>query len=115
MQRSGRHDRATLNRRVEHVCSPGISDVNLFRYCKRVINFDAQIANGAFDLGVAEQWTARILPVRRYISVALVRRSEWVPKRLESNPMLAIHSATSRAYCLVVMPWLPARRPANSE
>jgi hypothetical protein len=34
---------------------PGISDVNLFRYRKGVINLDAKISDGAFDLGVAEQ------------------------------------------------------------
>src|SRR5207249_5408079 len=35
--------------------------------------------------------------------VALVRRSECVPKRCGSRPMSAIHSETRRAYCLVVM------------
>jgi hypothetical protein len=34
---------------------PGISDINLFRYCQGIIHFDAQISNGAFDLGVAKQ------------------------------------------------------------
>lgn len=34
---------------------PGISDVNLFRYCQGVIYFDAQISDGAFDLGMPEQ------------------------------------------------------------
>jgi len=34
---------------------PGISDINLFRYCQRIVHFDAQISNGAFDLGVAKQ------------------------------------------------------------
>jgi len=34
---------------------PGISDINLFRYCEGVINFDAQISNGALDLGMPEQ------------------------------------------------------------
>jgi hypothetical protein len=33
--------------------------------------------------------------------VALVRRREWVPKKLGSTPMLAIHWETSRAYCRV--------------
>lgn len=35
------------------------------------------------------------------MSVALVRRSECVPKNLGSNPILAIHPDTSRAYCRV--------------
>ena len=34
---------------------PGISDINLFRYCEGVINFDAQISNGALDLGMPER------------------------------------------------------------
>jgi hypothetical protein len=34
---------------------PGVSDVDLFRYCQGVIYFDAQISDGAFDLGVPEQ------------------------------------------------------------
>jgi hypothetical protein len=32
---------------------PGISDVNLFRYRKRIIDFDAEVSDGAFDFGVA--------------------------------------------------------------
>jgi hypothetical protein len=41
---------------AEHVrFCPGISDINLFRYCQGIVHFDAQISNGAFDLGVAEQ------------------------------------------------------------
>jgi len=34
---------------------PGISDINLFRYCQGIIYFDAEISDSAFDLGVAEQ------------------------------------------------------------
>ena len=35
---------------------PGISDINLFRYCQEgIVHFDAQISNRAFDLGVAKQ------------------------------------------------------------
>src|SRR5882757_4805235 len=34
---------------------PGVSDVDLFRYCQGVIYFDAQISDGAFDLRVPEQ------------------------------------------------------------
>src|SRR6266851_6872280 len=37
------------------------------------------------------------------MSVALVRRSECVPKKLGSIPMLAIHWQTNRAYCRVVI------------
>ena len=35
--------------------SPGTSDVNLFRYCQGVINFDAQVSDRAFDLGMSKQ------------------------------------------------------------
>ena len=35
--------------------SPGISDINLFRYCQSIIHFDPEIPDRAFDLGVAEQ------------------------------------------------------------
>jgi hypothetical protein len=34
---------------------PGISDINLFCYCQGIVYFDAEISNGAFDLGVAEK------------------------------------------------------------
>src|SRR6267154_5820752 len=34
---------------------PGISDINLFRYCQGVIDLDAEIPHRAFDLGVPEQ------------------------------------------------------------
>jgi hypothetical protein len=34
---------------------PGISDINLFRYCQGIVHFDAQISDRAFDLGVAKQ------------------------------------------------------------
>lgn len=34
---------------------PGISDVNLFSYCKGIIYLDAQISDRAFDLCVPEQ------------------------------------------------------------
>jgi len=34
---------------------PGISDINLFRYCQGIIYFDAEISDSAFDLGMPEQ------------------------------------------------------------
>ncbi len=34
---------------------PGNSDINLFRYGQGVIDLDAEVPDGAFDLGVAEQ------------------------------------------------------------
>jgi hypothetical protein len=34
---------------------PGISDINLVRYRESIIYLDAEVSDGAFDLGVAEQ------------------------------------------------------------
>jgi hypothetical protein len=34
---------------------PGISDLDFLRDLKCIVDLDAQVANGAFDLGVAEQ------------------------------------------------------------
>ena len=34
---------------------PGISDVNLFSYRKRVIDLNAEVSDGAFDFGMPEQ------------------------------------------------------------
>jgi hypothetical protein len=51
--------------RLPHLC-PGISDVNLFRYCQCVIDLDAEIADRAFDLGTSEQeLDGPEMPVRR--------------------------------------------------
>jgi len=45
---------------------PANSDVHLFRYGKGIIDLDAEVPDGTFDLPVAEQGcTARRLPVRR--------------------------------------------------
>ena len=34
---------------------PGNSDIDLFRYGQGIIDLDAEVSDGAFDLGVAEQ------------------------------------------------------------
>ena len=34
---------------------PGASNVNLFRYGEGIVDFNAEVANGALDFGVAEQ------------------------------------------------------------
>ena len=45
---------------------PGISDINLFRYCQGVIDLDAEIPDRTFDLGMPEQELDSLrLPVRR--------------------------------------------------
>src|SRR5262249_35216259 len=44
-------------RRTGRACPlcPGRSGINLFRYRECIVDFDAEIADGALDLGVAEQ------------------------------------------------------------
>lgn len=40
--------------RARPLC-PGRSDVDLFRYCESIINFDAKVSDGTLDLGMPEQ------------------------------------------------------------
>jgi hypothetical protein len=45
---------------------PGISDINLFRYCQSTVYLDAEISNRAFNLDVAKQkLDSPELPMRR--------------------------------------------------
>jgi hypothetical protein len=46
---------APKNERQSTCALPSSSDVNLFCYRNRIVDFDAQITNGAFDLGMAKQ------------------------------------------------------------
>ena len=93
---------------------PSISDISLFRYCESIIDFDAEVPDGALDFRVTEQKLHRPqvagAPIDR---IALVRRRECVPNRRGSKPILATHSETSRAYCPVIIPWPAPRRPGN--
>jgi hypothetical protein len=41
--------------RAEHVCSARVIHVNLFRYGKGIIDHNAKVPDGAFDLCVPEQ------------------------------------------------------------
>jgi hypothetical protein len=87
----------------------------LFRYREGVIHLDAEISDRALDLGVTvQELDGSQVTGAPVIGVALVRGSEWVPNSLASNPMLATHRETSRAYWRVVMPWrlrpLPVKR-----
>jgi hypothetical protein len=47
----------TGGRRSGRVCPlcPGISDINLFRYCQSIVYLNPEISDCAFDLGVAKQ------------------------------------------------------------
>jgi hypothetical protein len=78
---------------------PGNSDVNLFRYREGIIYLNAEVSDGAFNLGVAEQE----LYGSQVAGSAVDQRRECVPKSFGSSPILAIHSDRSRAYCRVVM------------
>jgi hypothetical protein len=42
--------------RARPLC-PGISDINLFRYCQSIVYFDAKIPDRAFDFGMAKSGT----------------------------------------------------------
>jgi hypothetical protein len=58
----------TGGRRSGRACPlcPGISDINLFRYCEGIIYFDAEISDSAFYLGCpSRSCTVLRLPVRR--------------------------------------------------
>jgi hypothetical protein len=54
MHESAWHE-AAVEGRAEHLLCPGTSDVNLFCYCQRVIYFDAQVSDCAFDLGMPKK------------------------------------------------------------
>jgi hypothetical protein len=83
---------------------PGISDVNLFRYCEGIVYLNAKISDRAFDLGVPKQKLdgpeiARTSVDQGSLCTSQRMRPEqpWVQR-----PMLPIHSETRRAYWRVV-------------
>jgi hypothetical protein len=95
---------------------PGISDVNLFRYCQGIIYFDAEISDSAFDLGVAEQKLDSPEIARAPVDQRGFRASQRVrPEQSWSDPTLPIHSETRRAYWRVVMLVSGPRRPVNKN
>jgi hypothetical protein len=59
------------------------SEVDLFRYGKRVIDLNAEISDGALDLGVAEQKLhgSQIASPTIDQGRLFVRLREWVPNR----------------------------------
>ena len=71
---------------------PGISDINLFRYRKRIIDLDAEVSDGAFDFGVAEQKLYRpqvagsTVDQRRLCSPQRMRAKELLIETHTSNP-----------------------------
>ena len=69
------------------------SDVGLFGDLNGVVDFDAEIANGAGYVGMSEQKLNRTQssgpPIDEH---RFRRRSEWVPNVFGSSPILADHS-----------------------
>ena len=59
---------------------PHFSDIDLLRYCKRIIDLNSEITDCTLDFGVAAQkLNYSRFPVFLWIRVALVLRSECVP------------------------------------
>jgi hypothetical protein len=50
---------------------PGISDVDLFSYREGVIDLNAEVSDGAFDLGVTEQELHGPLSVLRNLAIVV--------------------------------------------
>jgi hypothetical protein len=79
-----------------------------------MVDLDAEVPDRTFDLSMAEQELHGAQITRASVDEGRLGPTEqWVPKRCGSRPMLAIHSETSRAYCLVVMLLPDPRRPVN--
>jgi hypothetical protein len=80
---------------------PGISDINLFRYCQGIIDLDAEIPDRAFDLRMSEQKLDGPEIASPPVDQGSLRLSEWVPKasgpaqRFRSTPIRAAHIGAS--------------------
>ena len=91
-----------------------ILDVDFLGDLDGIVNLDAKVADGAFDLRVAEQQ----LDGPKVAGTSVDQCRLGSPQRVRTGagrirPILAIHSPTKRAYCRVVRPLSPPRRPAN--
>ena len=92
----------------------GLLHFRLFGHLERVIDLDAEVSNGAFDLRMVEEqlYSAQIL--RAAIDhEAFVRRSVWVPYAAGLRPIFLTHQWTIRAYCRVDRCKDARRRLAN--
>src|SRR6266567_9575882 len=95
---------------------PGNSDINLFRYGQGVIDLDAEVPDGAFDLGVAEQKLRGSQVTGTPVDQGCFGPSECMcAEEVRVQPMLAIHSETSRAYCRVDRHRPRPRRPTKRD
>jgi hypothetical protein len=96
---------------------PGISDVNLFRYCQGIIDLDAEIPDRTFDLGMPKQELdgpeISRPPINQGSFGAAQRVHPEQPRG--SSPTLPIHSETRRAYWRVVILRLVPLWPVNKN
>src|SRR6516164_4768675 len=81
--------------RVILLC-PDTSDVHLFGHGERVVDLDAEIAHRVLHLHMTQKqlYCAHVTSA----AIALVRRSECVPKKRGSSPTLVIRCASPRRY-----------------
>src|SRR3546814_17938835 len=71
---------------------PQESDIDPLCYCEIVIQLDALVADDVIrSLWKSKSWTARSLPVRRSIGLALVLLRHCVHKRAGLTPISASH------------------------
>ena len=80
-------------------------DVDLLSDAECVFQFNAQIANGAIDLGVAEQQLHRAQVAGFTVNLRRLcyDASECVPYPLGSSPIAVTQSRTNLPYCRVEM------------
>src|SRR6478735_5039444 len=93
---------------------PPVSDIDLLGNREGIVHLDTEIPDGAFDLSVPQEQ----LHGPQIARAAIDQRCLGSTKRMGtcgSSPMLATQSATSRAYCLVVMLRSEPFRPLNMK
>ena len=91
-----------------------LSNVDLLRDLDGIIDFDAEVAHGALDLGVPEQE----LHCTKVTGPAVDQYSLRAPQRVGAElgriePNAGDPLMTRRAYCLVVSPCSAFPRPAK--
>lgn len=86
--------------RAELVC-PDKLHVDLLGNCQRIIYLDAEIANGAFDLGVPKQQLYRSQITRTTINKGGLGRPQRMHAKQAPVQPNVIQSPTRRAYCRI--------------
>src|SRR3979490_17311 len=104
------HEAAEGHRAEQCPLCPDTSDFDLLSDGKRIIDLDSEISDRTFHFLVAKQKLDRTQVAGATVDQGRLRAAERVrAKDMRVHPMPAIHSATSRAYCRVVMA-SPTRR-----